>query len=55
MKKAIRVILLWVLLPASTIPTASAKGPADKITISGPSWGEPVEITDAQILENFSP
>ena len=55
MRKAIYVILVWVLLLVSTSFTALAKGPADKITISGPGLSEPIEITDAQILEQFSP
>jgi hypothetical protein len=55
MRKAIYVILLWVLLLGPTSFTAFAKGPADKITISGPGLSEPIEITDAQILEKFSP
>ena len=55
MKKAIYVISLWILLLGPAVSIAFAKGPADKITISGLGWSEPVEITKAQILEKFSP
>jgi len=34
---------------------ADAKSPADKISISGPGLARPIEITDQQILQQFSP
>lgn len=55
MKKMLYTNLFCLLLLVSSMSTALAKGPADKITISGPGLSEPIEITDARILEKFSP
>ena len=54
MKKTLCLVVLGIL---SIIPTivALAKEPADKISISGPGLTKPIEITDPQILQQFSP
>lgn len=55
MKQVIYVPLLCMLVLLSSAPTAFAKGPADRISISGPGLIVPIEITDPEILEPFSP
>ncbi|GAB4577313.1 MAG: hypothetical protein Fur0022_00440 [Anaerolineales bacterium] len=55
MKQLIRITLLGVLILFSSVTTAIAKGPADKLSISGPGLTEPIEVTDPKILQPFSP
>lgn len=50
MKFLLSVALFLLLLPTQ----AFAKGPTSKITISGPGLQAPIEITDPNILRQFS-
>jgi hypothetical protein len=43
-------LALW-----TPVQVARAKGPADKITVQGPGLTGPVEITDPQALDEFTP
>lgn len=54
MKRTIRYSLLLLALLTLTLP-ATAKGPVDMITITGPGIDEPIEITDPEILSRFDP
>jgi hypothetical protein len=54
-KRVFCITIICVLTIFSWRFIAFAKGPADKITISGPGLVEPVEMTDPQSLERFSP
>lgn len=51
-----RFYLYLMLFSALLIPytVALAKGPPDKVTITGPGLKAPVEITDAETLQAFS-
>jgi len=53
MKKMLSINLFCLLQLVISVSAALAKGPADKITIFGPGLSEPIEITDAQILERI--
>jgi hypothetical protein len=55
MKRCIVVLVLTFLAFLFVSPVAFAKGPADKITISGPGLAMPIEITDRATLNRFSP
>jgi hypothetical protein len=57
MKRAIYFTILSILVFLTSIPAtiAVAKGPADKIIISGPGLTKPIEITDQQTLQQFRP
>ena len=56
MKQMNRVaVILLLLLSWLAVRPALAKGPTGKITISGPELARPVEITDPEILNDFSP
>lgn len=55
MRKKMFIALLVLLLTLSAIQPALAKGPAAKITVTGPGLSGPVEITETEILEDFSP
>jgi len=55
MKQVINISLLCLLVLLSSASTAFAKGPADRISISGPGLTAPIEITDPELLQPFSP
>ncbi len=46
---------LWLLVLMIPASWAFAKGPADKITITGSGLANPVEITDPKALDQFDP
>jgi hypothetical protein len=55
MKQVIHISLLCLLVLLPSASAAFAKGPAEKISISGPGLAAPVEITDPELLQPFSP
>ena len=55
MKQVIHISLLCLLVLLCSASAAFAKGPAEKISISGPGLAAPIEITDPQLLQPFSP
>jgi len=55
--KTLRFVLCIAIVTAAglaVLPHASAKGPADKITITGPGLDEEIEITDPDVAEALS-
>ena len=55
MKQVIHISLLCLLVLLCSASAAFAKGPAEKISISGPGLTAPIEITDPELLQPFSP
>jgi hypothetical protein len=55
MKRVTHFTVLCLVLWLIPISLAVAKGSADKISISGPGLAKPIEITDQQILQQYSP
>jgi len=55
MKKTLFLTFLLILTSLILVPFAVAKGSPDKITIWGPSLGEPIQITNPETLKAFDP
>ncbi len=55
--KTLRFVLCIAIVTAAglaVLPRASAKGPADRVTITGPGLDEMIDITDPDIVEPLS-